>query len=137
MRWNGILWKWTTSVSVNWKNYFFTSVANLSNLHVDSKFFYLGKVLLRGIILNSLCGCSDIDVQKFCKYVWDNLFWKYSVEKECWSENLVFSNDRNKLAIDIFRKCDRERNNLMLVLALNGLGSAYSLFDSFATSTFL
>jgi hypothetical protein len=44
------------------------------------------------------------------KYGWDYLFQKSSVEKEYRDENLVISNrSRNKLVIDIFRKCERAK----------------------------
>ena len=50
----------------------------------------------------------DIDRQKFCKYGWDNLFWKYSIVKGCGSKNHVISNRSiNKLAIDIFKNVRR------------------------------
>jgi hypothetical protein len=47
----------------------------------------------------------------------------------CGDKNYVISNRSiNKLVIDTFRKnVIEQRNNLMLGLALNGLGSAYSL----------
>ena len=56
----------------------------------------------------------------------DNLFRKSSVVKGYRDENLVVS-DRNKLAIDIFLDMRKQKNNMVLGLALNGLGSAYSL----------
>ena len=50
----------------------------------------------------------DIDRQKFCKYGWDNLFWKSSIVKGCGGENHIISNRSiNKLVIDTFRKCKR------------------------------
>jgi outer membrane protein assembly factor BamE (lipoprotein component of BamABCDE complex) len=50
----------------------------------------------------------DIDRQKFSKYVWDYLFQKSNVGG---SENLIVSNisDRNKLAVDVFHKCERAK----------------------------
>jgi len=56
-------------------------------------------------------GGSDIDRRKFCRYVWENLFRKSIVEKEYRDENLVVRNisNRNKLAIDIFRKSERAK----------------------------
>ena len=101
-------------VSMNWKyciSYFFISVANPRIYAVGSKLLNLWEVLFRGILFYIVClDVSDIDRQKFRRYGWDNLFLK--------------SNVGNKLAVDIFRE---QRNNLMLGLALNGLGSAYSL----------
>jgi hypothetical protein len=52
-------------------------------------------------------GRSDIDRQTFCIYGWDYLFRISSVKKLYEVENLVVSNI-NKLAIDIFRKCEKE-----------------------------
>ena len=50
----------------------------------------------------------DIDRQKFCKYVWDNLFWKSSIIKGYEGKNHVISNRSIiKLVIDTFRKCKR------------------------------
>ncbi len=56
-------------------------------------------------------GGSDIDGQKFCRYVWENLFRKSSVEKEYRDENLVVRNisNRNKLAIEIYPKSERAK----------------------------
>ena len=53
----------------------------------------------------------DIDRQKSCRHGWDNLFRKSSLEKEYRDENLVVRNisNRNKLAIDIFRKSERAK----------------------------
>ena len=52
----------------------------------------------------------DIDRQKFCKYGWNNLFRKSSIVKGCGGKNHVISNrSRNKLVIDIFRKCERAK----------------------------
>ena len=51
---------------------------------------------------------SDIDRLKFRRYGWDNLFRKSGVIKEYRNENLVIS-DRNKLAIDIFRKREKAK----------------------------
>ena len=73
-------------------------------------------------------GGSDIDRRKFRRYVRENLFRKSSIIKEYWGENLVVSNsDRNKLGVEVYKKPERQRNKLMLGLALNGLESAYSL----------
>ena len=62
---------------------------------------------------NNLCAndTSDIDRQKFCKYGWDNLFWKSSVKKKYRDENLVVRNisNRNKLAIEIYLKSERAK----------------------------
>ena len=45
-------------------------------------------------LLHSLRGDGVIDRLKFCRYVWDNLFRKSSIDG---GENLVVSNrDRNK-----------------------------------------
>ena len=49
-------------------------------------------------------GGSDIE-RKFCKYWWDNLF---RVVKEYRDVNLLVS-DRNKLAVKIYRKCERAK----------------------------
>ena len=50
-------------------------------------------------------GYTDIDIRKFCKYGWDNLF---RVVKEYRDVNLLVS-DRNKLTIDIFLKRGRAK----------------------------
>ena len=93
---------------------------------VGSKLLNPGEVLLWGIIFYIVCADgSDINRQKFCRYGLDNLFRKSSVVKEYRDENLVVS-DRNKLAIIFFINVRKQRNNLMLGLALNGPGSAYS-----------
>ena len=79
---------------------------------VDSKLLNLREVFLRKIIFYVVCeGESDIDRQKFCRHGWDNLFRKSSVKKEYRDENLVIRNisNRNKLAIDIFRKRERAK----------------------------
>jgi hypothetical protein len=92
---------------------------------VGSNLLNLWEVLLLGTIFYIVCAdVSDIDSQKFRRYEWDNLFRKYSVVKEYRDKNLVVS-DRNILSIDIFINMRKQRNNLMLRLALNGLGSAY------------
>src|SRR6266496_3309300 len=70
---------------------FFISVANLPNLHLSSKFLNLKREILFYIIC---AGESDIDRRKFCRYMWDNLFQKSSVEKEYWFE--ISISDRNK-----------------------------------------
>ena len=53
----------------------------------------------------------DIDRQKSYRHGQDNLFRKSSIEKEYRDENLIIRNisNRNKLAIDIFRKCERAK----------------------------
>ncbi len=44
---------------------------------------------------------SKIYWQKFCRYVWENLFW---VEKDYKGENLVVSDiDENKLVVKIYK----------------------------------
>src|SRR5581483_3908374 len=99
-------------VSVNRKYIFFTSVANLPNLSIDSKLLNLREVSLRGILFYIICVLGrDIDRQKSCRHGWGNLFRKFSVEKEYMDENLVIRNisNRNKLAIDIFRKRERAK----------------------------
>ena len=71
------------------------TVANFRILHTGSKLFHLGEVLLQEIIYYVVCmGGSDIDRRKFCRYMWDNLFRKSSVEKEYWFE--ISISDRNK-----------------------------------------
>ena len=69
---------------------------------VDSKLINLGEVFLREIIFYIVCvGESDIDKWKFCRYVWENLFW---VEKDYKGENLVVSDiDENKLVVKIYK----------------------------------
>ena len=68
---------------------------------VDSKLLNLGEVFLQEIIFYIVCaGVSDIDR---CRNGWDNLFRKSSVIKECGDKNLVFSNDRNILVINILQ----------------------------------
>ena len=67
---------------------------------------------MRGILFYIICVFGkDIDRQKFCKYGWDNLFRKSSVEKEYRDENLVVRNisNRNKLAIEIYLKSERAK----------------------------
>ena len=68
-------------------------------------------------------GGSDIDIRR---YLWEYLFQKSCVDG---AENLcVSNNDRKKtISIEFIRNLRKQRNNLMLGLALNGLGSAYSL----------
>ena len=40
----------------------------------------------------------------------ENLFWKSSIIKECWDENLVVSNsDRNKLGVEVYKKSERAK----------------------------
>ena len=96
------------------------------NYTIGSKFLNLREVLFQEIML-CMFG-RDIDRQKFCKYVWDYLFRKSSIVKGCGGENLVVNNsDRNKLVAEVYKSLREQRNKLMLGLALNGLGSAYSL----------
>src|ERR1044071_4319737 len=72
--------------------FFFTSVANLPNLSIDSKLLNLREVSLRGILFYIICVfVKDIDRQKSCRHGWDNLFQKSSVEREYCYENLVIS----------------------------------------------
>ena len=81
---------------------FFISVANTSVIILYVRNFLISEKF-------SFCVFGrDIDRQKFCKYGWNNLFRKSSVIKEYKDENLVVS-DRNKLAIDIFRKREKEK----------------------------
>lgn len=83
-----MLRKLIVMVNVN-RKCFFTSVANLPNLSIDSKLLNLREVSLRGILFYIICVFGrDIDRQKFC----DNLFQKSSVEREYCYENLVISN---------------------------------------------
>ncbi|RGB27847.1 hypothetical protein C1646_717653 [Rhizophagus diaphanus] len=65
---------------------------------------FLISAKLLGIII--ICaGGSEIDRRR---YGWDNLFWKSSIVNG--GENHVISNrSRNKLVIDIFRKCERAK----------------------------
>ena len=51
----------------------------------------------------------DIDRQKFCKYVWDNLFRKSSIVKRLRKNHVISNRSINKLALDIFRKCERAK----------------------------
>src|SRR4051812_35787447 len=77
---------------------------------VGSKLLYLGKVLLWEIIFYIVYGGDGvIDRRKFCRYVWDNLFRKSSVEKEYWCKNLVISNsDRKKtISIEIYNRAKK------------------------------
>src|SRR2546429_253859 len=61
---------------------FFTSVANLPDLSIDSKLLNLREVSLRGILFYIICVFGrDIYRQKSCRNGWDNLFRKSSVEK--------------------------------------------------------
>ena len=61
---------------------------------IGSKLIYHGKVLLRDLIFYIVCvggsEMSDIDRRKFCRYGWDKLFQKSSVE--CGCENHVIRN---------------------------------------------
>ncbi|CAB5153889.1 hypothetical protein RhiirA5_495015 [Rhizophagus irregularis] len=89
----------------------------------NSKSFHLGEILLWEIIYYIVCASgSDIDRRKLCRYKWCNLFRNSSVEKDCWG--VVSNRCKNKLSVEII---PRAKNNLMLGLAFNGLGSAYSL----------
>jgi len=85
------------------------------NYTLVSKFFNLSEVLFIGIILFYI----DIDRQKFRIYRRDNLF---RVVKEYRDVNLLVSEISNKY----FSKCESKEIKMM-GLALNGLGSAYSL----------
>jgi hypothetical protein len=78
--------------------YFFNSVANTPRKYtIGSKFLNLREVLFRVIIFYIVCVFGrDIVRQKFCKYGWDNLFWKSSVKKEYWCKILVVSNSDRK-----------------------------------------
>ena len=67
--------------------YFFASFTNPWIYTVDQKLLYLNNVLLWEIIF--YIGYTDIDIRKFCRYGWENLFQKSSVVKECRGENLV------------------------------------------------
>src|SRR4051794_16970067 len=84
---------------------FFISLLISRILHIDSidsKSFYLWKVLkflLWEKIYYIICmSRSDIDGRKFCRYMWYNLFWNPSVEKDYGGVNL------NK----VDRRIDRE-----------------------------
>ncbi|PKC06769.1 hypothetical protein RhiirA5_419111 [Rhizophagus irregularis] len=71
-----------------------------------SKFLNLREVLFREIMF-----CVFVrDRQKFCKYGWDNLFRKSSIEKECGGNQVISNRSRNKLVIDIF--CKRESKEI-------------------------
>jgi hypothetical protein len=87
---------------------FYISLLKSGILPIGSKQLSLGKVLLRELIFYIVyTSGSVINRQKFCIYGWGNLFQKSSVIKEC---GIVVSNsDRNKLAIDIFRKYKRAK----------------------------
>src|SRR4051794_3255756 len=95
-------------VNMNWKyciSYFFTSVANSRIYAVGSKLINLWEVLLLGIIFFIVCVVID---KNFVDMDGDDLFQKSSVIKEYRDMNLLIS-DRNKLAVDIFRKCERAK----------------------------
>ncbi len=101
-----MFWKWIVVVSVIGNiAYFFSPHLLIFWIYaVGSKLLNLGKVLLWKIIFYIVCE------KKFCRYVWENLFQKSSIE-EYRDENLVISDisNRNKLAMDIFRKCERAK----------------------------
>ncbi len=84
-------------VSVYYIAYFLSQLLILQFITVSSKSLNFGKVLLQEILTYIVC-----IGEKFYKYGWNNLFWKFSVKEEYWSENLVISN-RKKISYRFYK----------------------------------